>query len=142
MARSGVWILLVFLAAPAAAQDAAEAQESRVEVVGGAGAFVTEKTTRPWAEVFVGGGIVFQDAEVPVGHLGGGIWMTRNLRVGGRLDLSGVMAYCRSITGSEWPMIGSCSWAPVLFGTSPDGATASHRSWRLSCHGEYRRASE
>ena len=73
MARSGVWILLVFLAAPAAAQDAAEAQESRVEVVGGAGAFVTEKTTRPWAEVFVGGGIVFQDAEVPVGHLSGGI---------------------------------------------------------------------
>ena len=114
MARSGVWILLVFLGAPTAAQDAAEAQESRVEVVGSAGAFVTEKTARPWAEVFVGGGIVFQDAEVPVGHLGGGIWMTRNLRVGGRLDLSGVIGllsvHYRLRMADDWEL---------LVGTSP-----------------------
>ena len=103
-------VMLSGLMAFAAA--AAEAQESGVEGVG-AGAFVTEKTPRLRADVFAGGGIVIHDEEAPVVHVGGGIWMTRNLRVSGRLDhghIAFLSVHYRIRMTDDWGL---------LVGTSP-----------------------
>lgn len=69
MTRSGAWVLLALLAAaPAAAQEP------------------------PKVDAFAGGGLVISEGGAGVApYVGGGVWATRHLRVGGSLYASGVL---------------------------------------------------
>ena len=40
-------------------------------------------------DVFAGGGILMQDSRYPLGNPGAGVWVTRHLSVGGRIEWAG-----------------------------------------------------